>query len=203
MWREALCWLGLACAPEPFDVQPDVSAATILNLLVQTEARADRMAPAFGALYEDVNVTLESTHPASGLHSVIFRLGRGGQERATLRCDTASAAEQMEKSPSWSALLSGDMLAAATAPWADKQTRRSMCLFTYLDGAEKTKAFHQQAEIWAEHELGPLTADPAPGMPDQRSAHDTGKKTYIALTHGGLEQVSHAVIRLRMDVFSQ
>ena len=107
-WQEALCAIGLAtCAPP----QPDVSAHTILILLIQSGVIAEIFPLALVSLYETVELQ------ATGA----FALGRDGQIFAVAAC----------KAP-------------------------LNCTFQYRDTVQRAQSFAMQAEIWAEHTLGPL-----------------------------------------------
>ena len=74
-WQDALCAIGLAtCAPP----QPDVSAHTILNLLIQSGGDAEVFPLALGALYETVDRVPNGD----------FALGRDGETFAYTQCST-------------------------------------------------------------------------------------------------------------------
>ena len=107
-WQDALCAIGLAtCAPP----QPDVSAHTILNLMIQSGGDAEVFPLALGSLYEAVTL----------LDTGAYALGRDGQVFAQAWCKAALH-----------------------------------CSFFYRDDVERLQSFLLQAQVWAEHELGPL-----------------------------------------------
>lgn len=107
-WQDALCAIGLAtCAPP----HPDVSAHTILNLLIQSGGNTEVFPVALGALYEMVELQETGT----------YLLGRDGQVFAQTACQSALN-----------------------------------CTFLYRDNPKRLSSFALQAEVWAEHEIGPL-----------------------------------------------
>lgn len=120
---EILRALGLS---GPEQVQPDVSASTILHMLIQTKGRADRLLLALGALYEDVQV-LERDDTVGADH-ITADLWRDGQPYATLAC--------------------------TQQPSATGAARRLQCIFHYWDDGARVNAFLAQAAHWAEAEVG-------------------------------------------------
>ena len=159
MLRELLCTLTLLlCDP----VQADVSAHTIMNLLRQTEGRADYTIPALGAFYESVRV--ESDSDDAVLMALLYR---ADHHKATLRCDTFLHPDAVnsapDNNPKFEALL--------RAPLHDTHRARLSCTFSYFDDPERLRAFLTGAEIWAEHNLGELRPDPGPRGSKARIAH--------------------------------
>ena len=126
MWRDILRRLGMS-PDEP--VQPDVSAHTILNLLLQTEGREDLLIPALGSLYERV---LSNSFDGEGApqRGLSLDLRRAQQPYAALIC--------LYDGPSGS------------------DVPATQCTFTYWDPADEVSAFLQQASGWAVQHLGTL-----------------------------------------------
>ena len=142
--------------------EPDVSAFTILTLMVQTEGEPEAARAALGSLYEEV-VPWQGYASAGSARSFSFRLGRGeiaqGQaERARLTCHA------------WDAPLRKlgwqypDPF--RTEMWHPLQgTQRVMCFFTYFDRPRALETFALHARMWADVHLGPVYSNPRADPP--------------------------------------
>ncbi len=157
MLKDILCWIGLAtCEP----VQPDVSAHTILNMLIQTEGRAELLLPALGSLYEEVT-DFEKQLP-DGIQSVTISLRRDDEQKAILKCSRMTA-----HGAALAALDSNKLWPknAMLVPFGENKTTRSFCQFTYFDDFEYTQAFEDQGTDWATAQFGKLNTSP----PEQKA----------------------------------
>lgn len=148
MLKDILCWIGLAtCEP----VQPDVSAHTILNMLVQTEGRAELLLPALGSLYEEVEVHAKTSE--AGKDTIKVDLGRDGRRFAMLSCkrlyDKTLEAEREKHQTAFS--LWAD---ARRSPLGPGYSARATCHFSYEDGKEENLAFLAGAEHWGTTTIG-------------------------------------------------
>jgi len=157
----------------PRDHSPDVSAFTILSLLEQTQGDAAAMEAALGALYDTVTVTLTEDQAPRPLLRHSYGLERDGTKLAGLDCTTRDVPARLRRSePSPFDLLRARDLTA---------DRRVNCVFHYGDEDRddlwpawlqriwpwarardlRTRTFALHAEIWAEHNIGPLQRDGA------------------------------------------
>lgn len=150
MWRWLLV-VAFSLLSACRDVQPDVSAFTILNLLVQMEGNRAATQTAFGSLYEDVQ-PLSRDARESAAHAFGFTLSRSGSRKATVTCRQ------------WDAPLNklglqypGPFKIDLWRPFAGDI--RVMCFFNYFDFRSPVESFALQARMWAETNIGPLQSN--------------------------------------------
>ncbi|MEP4197696.1 MAG: hypothetical protein ABJL99_18890 [Aliishimia sp.] len=186
--------LGLR-ADDP--VQPDVSGHTILNLLVQGHGQPDVMLPAFGSLYERVDVLEQTDASTADVQRVAADLWRADQRYATVQCTTAQGehasgvASQAEQGALW------DM---ARAPLQGSATQRVLCSFTYWDREPEASAFLQQASVWTDAEIGALEQEIGIDGGPQWTAISTAPVRAVTLARPARGDESTATVVLVMDL---
>ena len=153
IWAACLTFGLAACEDEP---QPDVSAFTIMNLIVQTKGEPDVLPETLGALYEHVNPYVSSDGP--GKRSITVSLGRDETPYMSQLSCTYSRLAAAKLKNEGSNLYSSAILRAYRKTLKDAE-HRSVCQFDYTDTKERTEAFVDQAKLWATSYVGALTPD--------------------------------------------
>lgn len=184
MLRDLLCALGFACAP----VQPDVSAHTILNMLVQTNGAEEFLLPALGSLYEEVQIVGRSQE---GPQFIAVHLKRGQRSPAQLRCNIFREAAALDGTVP-------EKVAQHIARPVDGA--RSHCFFSYIDDADHVLEFMMQAEMWAEAHVGPLQSDEFAGLDEVLSAARPAGDQSLSVVWSGPKPVATATVHLVVDL---